>query len=161
MNLTNIHTFARNGGVAAALVVSACGGPSVPSSPLIDTQWEVVSMAESGQVYTPPPGSDVPTLLFTPEVVQDGVRRRLNGSGGCNLLAGSYLTAATDSLGVAALARTRKRCPPEVMGFETRLTRLLVDVTRFRINGSTLTMDHETGEITFRRKTATEGAGEG
>ena len=157
MDLTCTQKFAPKVGTAVALVVAACAGPSAPPSPLIDTQWEVVSMAEVGQVYAPPPGSDIPTLLFTSEVVQDGVRRRLNGSGGCNLLAGSYLTAATDSLGVAALARTRKRCPPEIMEFETRLTRLLVDVTRFRINGSTLTMDHESGEITFRRKAATEG----
>lgn len=139
---------------ATALVlgaaVSACGG-GAPENPLEGTSWTLVSVQEGADTFLAPAAADVPGLTLTTEVVQDGVRRRLTGSGGCNFLAGSYRAAIGGTARLGALARTRKACPTDVMDFETRFTRVLADVTRFTLEGSKLSMASEGSTLTFER----------
>ncbi len=136
--------------VSAALTGFACTEPA-PANPLEGTRWSVIQIEEAGEAFPVPPGADTPTLVLTREVVQDGVRRRLTGAGGCNNLGGSYRTPSSDSLRISALAITRKICPQEIIGFEIRLTRVLADVTRFEVADDALILSSDEGRISLRR----------
>lgn len=140
--------------VAMALVfgamVASCGG-GAPENPLEGSEWTLVSIQEGADTFLAPSAADTPGLGLTGEVVQDRVRRRLTGSGGCNFLSGSYIAAPEGTLRLGALARTRKACPADVMDFETRFTRVLADVTHFTLEGSRLSMASEGSTLTFER----------
>lgn len=132
--------------VMAGVPLSSCetAGPGVP---LESTSWVVLAIEERDSTFTPPDGADTPHFNLSDEVVQDGVRRRITGSLGCNVLAGSFKAAAPDSLRISALANTGKSCSESIEAFELRLTRVLADVTRFERSGSTLLMESPEGRI--------------
>lgn len=144
--MTRAMGFAAS--LMAVVAVAACdSGP--PDSPLAGTGWALLAIEEGGQAIQPPPAADPPTLTFSTEVAQDGIRRRLSGSGGCNNLVGSYRTAAPDTLRLGALATTRKACEPEVMEFELLLTRVLTEVTSYAVEGSVLVMTFGPNRVRF------------
>lgn len=138
---------------SAALASCDDGGPDVP---LENTSWVVVAIEERDSTFTPPEGADTPRFDLSDEIVQDGVRRRITGSLGCNLLAGSFKASLPDSLRISALANTGKSCPEPIEHFEIRLTRVLADVTRFERDGSTLLMESPEGLIRLSSAEADE-----
>lgn len=62
--------------------------------------------------------------------------RRVRGSGGCNLIMGSYETTG-DQLSFGVLATTRKMCPG-IMQQEQTFFEVLDSVTHYQIEGNNL-----------------------
>jgi heat shock protein HslJ len=95
---------------------------------LEDTYWKLVEMR--GEPALVLPNHQEAHFVLVP------VEHRIHGSGGCNLIMGSYETAG-DQLSFGLLATTRKMCP-EIMQQEQTFLEVLDSVTHYRIAGNLL-----------------------
>jgi heat shock protein HslJ len=95
---------------------------------LEDTYWKLVEL-KGEPVTVLPSHQEAHFVLMSTE-------HRVRGSGGCNLIMGSYETAG-DRLSFGPLATTRKMCP-EIMQQEQAFLAVLDSVTHYRIVGNHL-----------------------
>jgi heat shock protein HslJ len=95
---------------------------------LENTYWKLVEL-KGEPVLVIPNQQEAHFVLMSTE-------HRVRGSGGCNLIMGSYETAG-DRLSIGPLATTRKMCP-ETMQQEQAFLAVLDSVTHYRIAGNHL-----------------------
>ena len=134
-------TVRRCVGVVALVSVgaglfAACGGDDAPSTGA-DVTGVVWQLSELGG--EPVPDGIVPTLEF------DGAR--VAGSGGCN----NYGSNASFEDGAVTIApeimSTRMACQPAVTEVETQFFQVLPTVSRFAVDGDTLTLTGDADEV--------------
>lgn len=116
----------------------------VPSARLDGTSWRVVAIAGEAPV----PGRE-PTVTFAGNGVQ--------GSGGCNSLAGRYLLDG-DRITFTDITMTAMGCPGPEMEVEGHFSQLLGQVQRVVVTGDRMTLVSPVGNLDFIR-VAPEGPG--
>jgi len=137
----------------ACLVIGACApraagsdaagpGPAPDARLLAGGQWDVTAL--NGQ----PVLKKVPINITFAE-------GRVFGAGSCNRFIGSFRPGAAAMMEVSPLATTMMACPGPVMAQEQLFLGILKDVTSFRVEGATLTLETRDGRtITAQRKPA-------
>jgi heat shock protein HslJ len=95
---------------------------------LEDTYWKLVGVKGEPALVLPN-HQEAHFVLMSAE-------HKVRGSGGCNLIMGSYQTTG-DRLSFGVLATTRKMCP-EIMHQEQTFFEVLDSVTHYRIEGRIL-----------------------
>lgn len=110
------------------------------NSPLTASQWVWVSATSNGST----------TVATTGEkfVISFDKKNRITSTTDCNNIAGSY-AAGTTSLSFGALSMTKMFC---VGSQETIYAQLLGKTSAYSISGTTLTLTHDTGVMTFKKK---------
>lgn len=108
---------------------------------LRNTYWRPVEI--DGKPVTVVEGQREPHLLT------EGEGDKVRGFTGCNGFHGSFEHTDT-RLRFAALAVTRKACPPPANETETRLLRALEATTSYRIVGDALDLRDDDDEIRMR-----------
>ena len=83
----------------------------------------------------------------------------IGGFGGCNRYFGSY-TLEGDALKVSGLGSTKRACPPPEMELESRFLERLGAARYLRLEGSTLTLTGDRGDLVFELREAELPAGE-
>ncbi|HEV7734066.1 MAG TPA: META domain-containing protein [Candidatus Binatia bacterium] len=121
-------------------LVSACGSHRLAhesSPPLANTQWRLDRLGDT-PIHVAD-GQHAPHLVFVP----DG--HRVQGSGGCNRITGTYREDGS-AITIGPLASTRMAC---VQGMETESQFLLgLDrVRKWSITGQRLTLSDDTGRV--------------
>lgn len=111
---------------------SALTSPTLPTDPLISTQWTLVAL---GAPETAPPAlADAPVIL---EFSADG---RAIGFAGCNTYSSTY-TVQADTLTFATVTSTKLACPEaSVMQQEQQYLQALPAANRFALAGEQLTL---------------------
>lgn len=127
--------------VRFALAMLACvamtGCANAPrAAELSGTRWTLVDGVAAMSADAPI------TLAF-----EDG---RVVGSGGCNQYSGSY-TQSGDALDVGPVAATKRGCFGDIGVAETQYFQALDGVTSVRVDGDTLVLSGDKGELRFRR----------
>src|SRR5262249_10564017 len=91
-------------------------------------------------------GGEAPNLQFDPDA------HRVSGSTGCNRIGGTYALDA-NTLRFGALATTRMACADAAMTLESRFSKALEVVRRWRIDGSHLNLLDEYDGVVVRLTT--------
>jgi len=99
------------------------------NSELLETHWKLVEL--NGQPVTNPAGSQKEAFIM---LTKEG--NRLQGSGGCNNLMGSYALTDGNQIKFSGVAMTRMACPD--MAMETQLGPIFDAVDNYAINGKFL-----------------------
>jgi heat shock protein HslJ len=99
------------------------------STELLETYWKVVEI--NGQAVVNPPANQKEAHLL---LKKDG--NRLQGSGGCNTLMGSYELMEGNRIKFSGVASTRMACPD--MSIETELGKAIEMADNYAINGKFL-----------------------
>jgi len=143
-------------GLAAVMLLAACGDESVESSgsgegstSLEGTQWVLdLSTLETGST-----GSAKATLRL-----QDGVA---TGTNGCNQFNGGYETDG-DSLTFGQLATTEMMCTPELDAAGRKVLEGLAATETYAVDGATLTLQGADGNalLTYQEASAAGLVGE-
>ena len=122
--------------LAIALLGTACGNPSAPSSGSgVQGDWQLVSFIQTDGTAIAVPNPEAYTIRFTPDgQVQIGAD--------CNRCSGSY-TAAGTTLAIGPLACTRALCPPGSL-FD-QYTAALSSASAFQRNLNALRITSSTG----------------
>jgi heat shock protein HslJ len=96
---------------------------------LLETHWKLVEL--NGQAVTNPAGNQKEAYIM---LTKEG--NRLQGSGGCNSLMGSYELKEGNQIKFSGVAMTRMACPD--MAMETQLGLVFDAVDNYAINGKFL-----------------------
>ena len=94
---------------------------TAPATPLDGTRWVLAEL--DGETVPPAEDERAPHLVF------DAAESRVSGSGGCNLVTGSFELTG-DGLWFGPLVSTRMACPEALMRREAAFLRALAAVTR-------------------------------
>jgi len=134
-------------GLYLAGAASAQGPADEEGSPLVATQWILVSMGPVDAQVPVPSGITV-TLTLDPE-------SRLYGSAGCNRYMTSYRVVEY-GLSIGPIGSTRMMCPTDIMDLERGYLRALGAVSRYSLEGNTLWLYYEHGDsvLTLRAEAA-------
>jgi heat shock protein HslJ len=116
---------------AAALTVALAAPASAQPLPLVGTNWTLTGLTENGKVMSPGVAAPRPTLRL------DGTAA--SGSTSCNTYRANFATRG-DILRFTALSTTRRACPDRIDGLEERFVNLMRGVSRFAVQGRTLTL---------------------
>lgn len=114
-----------------------CEG-AVASVPLTGTYWRLIELPGDEAIAVDP--------ALRAHLVLDAEQGRVSGSSGCNRLAGTF-TVEGEALSFGPLAGTRMACPPPAMELERRFHAALASVTRYAIDGETLTLASSDGPV--------------
>jgi heat shock protein HslJ len=76
----------------------------------------------------------------------------ISGSGGCNTYSGPYSTSGANGISVGALVASQMACDEAVMQQEQKYLAALGAAQSFAINGSTLTINHPAGALTYQQR---------
>lgn len=96
---------------------------------LLETHWKLIEL--NGQVVTNPAGNQKEAYIM---LTKEG--NRVQGSGGCNSLMGSYELQEGNQIKFSGIAMTRMMCPD--MAMETQLGPIFDAVDNYAINGKFL-----------------------
>jgi heat shock protein HslJ len=107
---------------------------------LAGSEWQPVELG--GQPVPPQPEAPEQFIRFE----GDG---KVAGNAGCNRFFGSYGTAG-DALQLGAMGATRMACPDPVMMWEDRFLKSLQAATRYRREGTELTLMNADGGAVAR-----------
>jgi heat shock protein HslJ len=133
--------------LCVALLGSSCkhGQKTAASDkPLMETHWLLRTL--KGRAIEPTNVRQEPYLLLV------AASKRLNGSGGCNNLMGAFVLDG-QQLSFAQVGATRMHCPG-AMEVENAFLEALRATTRYRIQGSSLTLLADEAELaTLEAKT--------
>lgn len=116
---------------SAALTVALAAPASAQPLPLVGTNWTLTGLTDNGKVMSPGVAAPRPTLRL------DGTAA--SGSTSCNTYRANFATRG-DILRFTALATTRRACPDRTDGLEERFVNLMRGVSRFTVQGKTLTL---------------------
>ena len=105
-----------------------------PTSPLEGTSWELQGALPDAQI----------TAEFRGGAI--------SGSSGCNTYSGPYFTSGANDIAVGALVTSQMACDEAVMQQEQNYLAALGSAQSFAINGSTLTINHAGGALTFQQR---------
>jgi heat shock protein HslJ len=129
---------------AAVLVVAACGSSSKSTSaggtPLEGTNWVLTA---GGQVTT------LPSNVTANAVFAKGT---VGGNSGCNTYSGPYTTSGSSLTIGPNLVSTQKACDEPVMAFEKVYLAALTATAKYKISGSTMTLEDKAGATTLTFK---------
>ncbi|WP_019008184.1 META domain-containing protein [Deinococcus aquatilis] len=114
---------------AAALTLALAAPAS--AVPLVGTNWTLTGLTEQGKLVVPGQAAPRPTLRL------DGTAA--SGSTSCNTYRANFATRG-DILRFTSLATTRLACPDRIDGLEERFVNLMRGVSRFTVQGDTLTL---------------------
>lgn len=118
--------------LTAALLTTALAAPaSSQSLPLQGTNWTLTALTENGKLISPGSAAPRPTLRLQGTAA--------SGSTSCNTYRASFATRG-DILRFTGLATTRLACPDRLDGLEQRFVNLMGGVSRFTLQGDTLTL---------------------
>jgi heat shock protein HslJ len=125
-------------GCAPSPMTEASGRGNVVA-PLRGTTWRLIDLrgATTPSQLDPKPRRPV-------ELVFAAQEHMVAGSGGCNLLKGSFQLDG-EQLRFGPLASTRMACPPALMAFERSYLERLAQVRRWSIDRRTLLLQDSTG----------------
>ncbi len=122
---------------ALLLALSAC---AANSANLTGTNWKLTSYGPvSGQV---PAVANVETSLTF------GTDGKISGKLGCNSMGGAY-TVASGNITFKQVYATQMACPDPQMAQESISFMVLQNMTTFKIDGSTLTINSTDGKYTL------------
>lgn len=135
--------------VVLALAAGGCGGAgggSASGAPLDGTSWRLTSWSVSSQ--------DPAEFTITAEFAAG----RIGGTSGVNSYGGSYAANDDGSFSVGELACTEMAGPEPNMRAEQHYLEILGAATRYRLEGSTLTLSDLGGsrELVFTSATPAE-----
>lgn len=99
------------------------------NSELLETRWKLIEL--NGQPVTNPAGDQKEAFII---LSKEG--NRVQGSGGCNSLMGSYELQKDNQIKFSGMAMTRMACPD--MAMETQLGPIFDAVDNYAINGKFL-----------------------
>ncbi|WP_168733410.1 META domain-containing protein [Deinococcus sp. Arct2-2] len=116
---------------AAALTVALAAPASAQPLPLVGTNWTLTGLTDNGKVVSPGQAAPRPTLRL------EGTAA--SGSTSCNTYRANFATRG-DILRFTALSTTRRACPDRIDGLEERFVNLMRGVSRFNVQGKTLTL---------------------
>jgi len=118
--------------LTAALLTTALAAPaSSQSLPLQGTNWTLTALTENGKLISPGSAAPRPTLRLQGTAA--------SGSTSCNTYRAIFATRG-DILRFTGLATTRLACPDRLDGLEERFVNLMRGVSRFTVEGKTLTL---------------------
>lgn len=126
--------------LAALLIGGGCQhmGASESASPaLADSRWRAEAID----------GRDV--AAEAPSTLAFQGSERIAGSTGCNRYF-AQVTLVGDTIGVGAIAATRRACPPALMDQEQRFTAALAAATRYALDGPYLLLFDAGGDERLR-----------
>lgn len=116
---------------AAVLTVTLPAPASAQSTSLVGTNWTLTGLTENGKLVSPGQAAPRPTLRL------DGTAA--SGSTSCNTYRANFASRG-DILRFTALSTTRRACPDRIDGLEERFVNLMRGVSRFAVQGKTLTL---------------------
>lgn len=136
--------------VAVFALCSACASraplaPAAAGGGLDDTAWVLTSLG--GQ----------PPLAHVPVNLRFGADGAVSGSDGCNVLRGAFVAGAASLQIGDKLASTMMACTAPVNEQAKRYLELLLQVRRYAIDGSYLTLSDDSGRslLTFQSRQST------
>jgi heat shock protein HslJ len=112
--------------------------PAPPQNPLANTSWQLVSMADVGDV----PGDVSISAYFS----ADG---SLSGSSGCNSYTASYVVSG-DAITIRPATTTGALCGDPADSLEAAYLGLLPQAADFQVNGNQLRILNNTGQEILR-----------
>ncbi|UQN06709.1 META domain-containing protein [Deinococcus sp. QL22] len=126
---------------AAALTVALSAPASAQTSPFVGTNWTLTGLTENGKLVSPGQAAPRPTLSLSGTAA--------SGSTSCNTYRANFATRG-DILRFTVLSTTRRACPDRIDGLEERFVNLMRGVSRFAVQGKTLTLfSGKTDQLVF------------
>ncbi|MDB5045452.1 MAG: hypothetical protein JWQ08_1502 [Deinococcus sp.] len=116
---------------ATSLTLALAAPASAQTLPLLGINWTLTQLTENGKPVSPGQAAPRPTLRL------DGTAA--SGSTSCNTYRANFATRG-DIVRFTGLATTRRACPDRIDGLEERFVNLMRGVSRFRVQGKTLTL---------------------
>ncbi len=129
------------GTLVALILALAAPAKAKPDCGLVGTYWRAVEI--DGNPVTPQPEQREPHFVLSAE------GNRVQGSTGCNRLAGSFEQGA-DGFRFQQMVTTKMACPPPVNALEQSFLRALNATTAARISGNSLELRDAAGQVRMR-----------
>jgi heat shock protein HslJ len=152
------HGYTRTGVYTVTLTITDADGQN-------DTTTRVVEVIDSAEA-TPtvaPTAEGAFTLIGTSWLMENAVRgttvtlvfgeEKLSGSSGCNDYSAGYTATVTEgataNISVGTISTGNQSCTQEVMAQERGYLESLTSASRVAVEGTTLTIETDSGSLTF------------